>query len=364
MSEKRGGEERFVFAENEETRELQNEEVPVVNIMERAGFPAREEMRRSEIRGKDAVVRNFRPLREKDHPNIIFGIPHAGEYVPKEIVEGGRLTREGEGTLPMTDTGTPDIFTSNRIASAKFMAGRFFIDPNRAPDFTPQRELIAGQTPGRILWTEGIHFKPMYQKGREPTPEEIRRYATQFYLPYYRAMMEGLGVLVDRRQDPEQDRILVVDGHSFPPETEDMQQYFAYYGIKNADKLPLFILGNRDGESSDPDIMDAFKEALERNMERLSDNDKALIREQFTGNAWVGTNEPFPGVHNVGFWGGKEVGVHAIQVEANEAGYVDRDLESGQRKSVFSYNPEKMAIMQKVIERACLDIDPLLKRRK
>lgn len=348
--------EKFPYGDTKRRIELQEQPVIVYNVMERAGLPSREEMRRRELAGKDAVIKNFKPLQREDCPNVIFGAPHGGELVPREIQN--RLTSEGEETIVLTDLATPDIFRSEEIPGAEFMISRYITDPNRAPDFTPAGELAPGQIPGDILWKKGVRFGPLYKEGQEPTAEKIKEYAERFYLPYYNAMIGAIGTLLDRRKKP-QERILVVDGHSFPV-TNDMKPYFKHYGVSRPEGLPMFILGTRDGQSCDGDIAESFEEAIKKAFMSLSSAERELIGAGVKGGL-VGRDAPFKGVHNVRFWGAREEGVNAIQVECNDGAYMDRPAGGVQRE--FRYNEEKISIIRQIIESASLDVNQLLKAK-
>lgn len=354
--------EQFIYTENDERRELQEKEIPVVNFMQEQGVPSRESLRLEMLSGVESVETHFEPFREKEVSNVIYGLPHAGELAPKDIYD--RMTDEGRETLPLIDVGTPEIFRSQKIPSVETKMSRFIVDPNRAPDFTPDGQTVEGKPPGKILWKEGVRFGSMYQEGLEPDESEIKKLAEQFYLPYYNKMMAGIGMLTDRRSSPNQ-RVLVLDGHSFPI-TENMKSYFDHYKITDPEKLPLFILGTRDGESADSDIVEAFAESLDRNFKKLPFEQQELIRSIIKGDI-VGLNDYLKGVHNVKFYGARDQGVNAIQVECNELGYVDRDamqnMPGYQRWSSFRYNSEKMSILRGVIEQSALDIDPILKKK-
>ncbi|RJO59151.1 hypothetical protein C4546_03575 [Candidatus Parcubacteria bacterium] len=354
--------EDFHYLANEARREKQEQATSVINFMAEQGLPSQEVDPREMLSGNEAVETRFEPLRKKDPPNIIYGVPHAGEYAPKELYE--KMTDEGRETLTLIDPGTNRIFRSDKIASVETKMSRFIVDPNRAPDFTPDNQTVAGKPPGKILWKEGVRFGPMYQPGQEPNENEIQELAEKYYLPYYNAMMSGIGSLADRRES-QKERILVIDGHSFPI-TENMEAYFKHYQIAEPEKMPMFILGTRDGEACDADILEAFAEALEENFENLPFAQKELIKASIRGKI-VGTNEYLKGVHNVKFYGAREQGINAIQVECNESAYIDREEIPGksgyQRWASLKYNDEKMNILQGLIERSALAVNNLLKAK-
>lgn len=355
--------ENFVNMADEARREKQEQPMPVINFMEEQGLPSQEVTQKESLSGNEAVETHFEPLRQKDAPNIIYGVPHAGEYAPRDLY--GKMTDEGKETLPLIDPGTNRIFRSDKIASVETKMSRYIVDPNRAPDFTPDNQTVMGKPPGKILWKEGVNFGPMYKEGQEPTEEEIRELAEKYYLPYYNAMMAGIGSLTDRRESPDE-RILVIDGHSFPI-TENMKDYFEHYQISKPEEMPMFILGTRDGAGCDADIVEAFANALRENFDALPLEQKELIKGSIKGEV-VGINEYLKGVHNVKFYGARDQGVNAIQIECNESSYVDRelmpDMPGYQKWSTLKYNQEKMEIMQALIEKSALAVNPLLKAKK
>ena len=348
---------RFVFADTQRRIESREQLQPVYNVMEAVGLPSRLEMRKHEIRGEDAVTKGFRPLTQANCPNIVIGIPHAGENAPLEFKN--RLTEEGDRTLPLLDLGTPEIFKSEKIPWAQFGITRFVVDPNREPSFDIHKKPESGEAPGTILWKEGIDFGPIYKEGLEPTPEEIQSLAERYYLPYYNTIMGAVGTLSDRRTDATKQRVLILDGHSFPV-TGDLKPFYDHYGIENPEGLPMFITGTREGEGCDADIIDAFEQALQKNYNALSEEQRNLISKDVGGPLFV-RNHYMKGVHNVKFWGSnhEQYGINAIQLECNERAYMDRTDENSWGS--FSYNTERLGILHGLIEQTALDVDPLLK---
>jgi|SRR3989344_1788331 len=351
---------KFPFADNKSRLESRERLQRVYNVMETQGLPSRPDMRREMMTGEDAVVKDFKILADADCPNIVIGIPHAGENAPENLKS--RLTDEGNETFALLDLGTPEIFKSKKIPWAQFGITRFVVDPNREPLFDIDKKKEQGKPAGTILWTEGIRFGPVYKEGMKPTTEEAESLAERYYLPYYNTIMGAVGTLVDRRKDKVAERVLIIDGHSFPV-TKDAKHWYDHYGVPDQEKLPMFILGTRDGEGCDEDIIRAFEEALQKNYDALTEEEKNLISKEVGGPLFI-RNHYMKGVHNVKFWGAahKEYGISAIQIECNERSYVDRPLNANWRD--FAYNSQKQDIIHGLIEKTALDIDPLLKGKK
>lgn len=352
------GTESFIMADSEKRREEREKQTThVVNIRAQEGLPSRPEMPEGDITGNEAVTEHLEPLRRSDTAHVLVGIPHEGELVPEDLAD--RLTQEGRDTMIYTDVATRDVFGSSEIPHIGFGISRYVTDPNRVPDFelTPPKD--QGKAPGKILWREGIHFQPLYKKGDEPTPQEAYGMAEKFYLPYYRAMMGALGQMVDHRERPDKERVLVLDGHSFPI-NDDMRPYYEHYGIKDPENLPLFILGTRDDASCDPDILQEFSRLLRANFKSMPESDRKHLLERIPGGL-VGMNMPFKGVHNVRFWGQRDMGVSCIQMECNERGYSSGGDVSTRDEKV---DPERVQWMQELIEQTIRQMEPLLRGEK
>lgn len=345
---------RLVYSEDEEKgRKWEKEPIKIVNSLEQLGLPTLQHIEGEEITPREAVDIDTRGLRKKDNLNIVFGRPHAGELVPQVI--WGRTTDQGKKTLVTIDRGTTDIFKSEYIPSVGTKISRFIADPNRAPflEMDPKNPSV----PGKVLWYKGIFDENIYKEGKEPLEEEVRDLTERFYLPYYNYMMGMIGSLTDRRRN-RNERILVVDGHSFPI-SETLRVIYDRYGVKDPRELPLFIIGDGGGVSCDGDIMAFFREALEKNFRALDKKEQEALMKDIRGKV-VELNYPFKGVHNVLFFGQRKEGVNAIQLECNEGAFIN---EKDGNWYDFSYDHERIKIMQKLVEKTCRDTDPILKGR-
>jgi len=347
-----GSEERY--------NKWEKEPIKVVNAIETVakekGFKLPkplQQIKGSELTPNEAVDIDDKPLLDPNCPNIVFGRPHAGEYIPKDLYS--RSTDEAKKSLAMVDRGTDIVFKSENIPSVGTKISRLVVDPNRAPLLEAEIENPA--VLGKVLWYQGGFGEDMYEEGKEPTIEEVKEIVERFYLPYYNAMMGTIGSLADRRKN-EDERILVLDGHSFPT-SKDLQYVWNRYKIEKPEEMSLFIVGDREGESCDEDIREAFVEALENNFEELSDEEREKVLKNSKCKKIVGVNEYLKGVHNVQFYGQRKEGVNALQLELNENLYVD---ENGSYYDA-SYDEENLEIIKRLVEKTCLDIDPILKNK-
>ena len=172
-------------------------------------------------------------------------------------------------------------------------------------------------------------------------------------------MMGLIGSLADRRTDDQQ-RVLVIDGHSFPTHSS-LSRFYERDGISDFEKLPLFIIGNKDGQSCDDDITEAFIKSLKENFNSLSEEQQRALLQNISSEQLIGLNQPFKGVHNVQFFGQRQQGINSFQLELNESAYMDED-----RDDIYNsaYDEKRMNVLQRLIEKTCLDIDPILKQPK
>lgn len=352
----------FPYAGNAERyQKWEKEPVEVVNVLnlteKEKGYKlprAIQSFEGNELTPEQAVDIDNRALRNPDCPNIVFGRPHGGEYIPKSLLD--KIDREAYGTLAMIDRGTAEIFRSEKIPSVGTKISRLFVDPNRPP--LMDMDSGSAKAIGKVLWLKGIYGEDMYEAGKLPTEKEIEDLVERFYLPYYNGMMGTIGSLADRETNPGE-RILVVDGHSFPV-SNDFKKVWEHYEVKDITGMPLFIIGDREGTSCDPDIRQAFIQALENNFETLPEEQKKKLLKYSSSKRIIGVNEYMKGVHNVQFYGQKQEGVSSIQLELNESAYVD---EKDGNYYDASYNDDNLQIIKKLIEKTCLDVNPLLKNK-
>lgn len=343
----------------ESGKEKREQPMKVTNILEELNLPRLLDLEK-ELNGENVIDLDNKALEKENCPFIVYGRPHVGEYIPNEILE--KMNEGGKKISAILDRGTQEVFKTDDIPSVGFKISRFVVDMNRAPrlESSPENPL----TPGKVLWYEPaiddeneIDFKgKIYKEGQEPNGEEVQDLVEKFYLPYYNTMMGTIGSLTDRRESNDQ-RIFVIDGHSFPI-SENLDSYFESYGIKNSKELPLFILGDQDGEKCDEDIRESFAKSLEKRFYELPEKDQEFLLSKLKTNQIVGLNNPFKGVHNVSFYGAREQGINAIQLELNEAPLVD---EINGNWFNFSYNERGIKLIKSIVHKASMDVDHLLK---
>ncbi|KHO47092.1 MAG: hypothetical protein QT00_C0003G0014 [archaeon GW2011_AR5] len=347
---------KLSFAEDGKDKE--NDPMTVENVLKRLNLPTLLEGT-NELNSKTVVDVDTRALRQKECPLVIFGRPHVGEFVPTEILS--RMQEGGVKMSAMFDRGTQAIFKTEKVPSSGFKISRWVVDPNRAPD--PN---VKNAVPGHVLWKQPAIDKAgqlvldasIYEQGQEPSDEEIRNLVERFYIPYYNSLMSLVGAVADRRTTEKQ-RVLFLDGHSFPSIGRNFEAYYkSAYDLEDPGTLPLFILGDRSGTECDLDIREGFGKAIERQFAALSKEDQEFLTRNFRGEHLVGYNDPFKGVHNVMFFGEREKGVNALQLELNESMYT---TDTDDNWFQFNYEQRGLDLVRGILERASLDVDVLLK---
>lgn len=348
-----GFEEKFNYAGTEKRYEKwEKEPIPVVNTLKEFGIPSLQHEDRTELNPKEIVDVDDRALRNPECPNIVFGRPHAGEFVPKDIWE--RATEKGRKGFAVIDKGTEIIFKSEDIPSVGTKISRFVVDPNRGPllEMNPKNPL----TPGKVTWHKNLFGENIYREDKIPNQEEIKDLVERIYLPYYNGMMGVIGSITDRRKE-KNERILVIDGHSFPT-GKVWKPLYEKYDIEKPEDLPMFIIGDFDGQTCDEDITKAFVVALKKNFEDLNEEIRKDLTKDIHGEL-VGFNKPFKGVQNVQFYGQRNEGVNSFQLECNERAYTEV---TGEDSLNFEYKNENLKIVKKLIEKTCQDINSILKK--
>ncbi|TKB55295.1 MAG: N-formylglutamate deformylase, partial [Mesorhizobium sp.] len=160
---------------------------------------------------------------------------------------------------------------------------RTVIDVNRDPSGV---SLYPGQTTTGLCPTETFDGDPLYRKGEEPGPSEIDERREKFFVPYHSALQAE----IDRLRALH-GKIVVYDCHSI---RSVLPRLFE-------GKLPVFNLGTNDG---DPALQATVGQILAE-----------------TGESFV-VNGRFKGGWITRHFGQPQNGVHALQMELSNRGYL------------------------------------------
>lgn len=163
---------------------------------------------------------------------------------------------------------------------------RTVIDVNRDPSGV---SLYPGQTTTGLCPTETFDGDPLYKPGQEPTAAEIQARVETYFEPYHTALRIELARL--RVDHP---RVVLYDCHSI---RSVLPRLFE-------GRLPVFNLGTNDGKSADLHLHGRIADILAK-----------------TGESWV-VDGRFKGGWITREHGRPEKGVHALQMELSNRGYL------------------------------------------
>ncbi len=200
-------------------------------------------------------------------------------------------------------------FAQNQgISIIKANLSRWVVDLNRDPESTPlyhDGRLITSCTP-----TTDFYGNDLYKaKKFEPDATEKQRRLNQYYWPYYN-QLESL--LEERKK--QFGKVLLWDAHSIRHRVSTIQK----------DAFPDMILGDNEGKTAHPEIINTALKNLE------------------SGKFAVSHNTPFKGGHITRYFGKPKNNIHALQLEMNKILYMD--------DNEITYNKERAAGVIAVLE--------------
>ncbi|RJG43033.1 N-formylglutamate deformylase [Mesorhizobium sp. DCY119] len=191
---------------------------------------------------------------------------------------------------------------------------RTVIDVNRDPSGV---SLYPGQTTTGLCPTETFDGDPLYRIGEEPTPADIDRRRQTYFEPYHAALAAELKRL--RALHP---KVVLYDCHSIRsviPRLFDGE-------------LPVFNFGTNDGKSADPALQKLVTDIIAGG-----------------GKSWV-VNGRFKGGWITRHYGNPADGVHALQMELSNRGYMREPIGPvGPDNWPVPYDPDFAAPMRKTL---------------
>lgn len=221
---------------------------------------------------------------------LIISIPHAGTYVPDDIMAG--MTTEAR-TLPDTDWHVDTLYSFATILGASLLKGnysRYVIDLNRPPDDAP---LYPGMDTTGLCPQTLFNNNPIYQPGTEPDSTEVNRRIEQIWAPYHQCLGE---VISDK---------LVNHGYALLYEAHSIRSVIPrlFEG-----RLPDLNLGTADGKSASSDLENRLYEVCQ-------------AAESFSSTC----NGRFKGGYITRYYGQPGNGIHAVQLELTQCSYMNED---------------------------------------
>jgi N-formylglutamate deformylase len=254
-------------------------------------------------------MRDWLTVHEGSTP-LVIGLPHTGTDIPADI--------QARMTSPWLARKDADWWVDRLYDFAADMGAtlvrtaisRSVIDVNRDPSGA---SLYPGMTTTGLCPTETFDGEPLYRRGQEPDTAEIERRRATWFDPYHAILKEQIERL--RAQGP----VVLYDAHSIRSVVPRL-----FDG-----ELPQFNIGDNDGATCAPELTRAVANACAES--RLSQ----VVNGRFKGG-WTTRH-----------YGRPETGVHAIQMELADRGYIlDPAGPVSAENWPSSYEPERAAAMR------------------
>ncbi|WP_299171436.1 N-formylglutamate deformylase [uncultured Brevundimonas sp.] len=230
------------------------------------------------------MSRDWLTIHEGSAP-LVIGLPHTGTDIPDAV--------EARMTSPWLARKDADWWVDRLYDFAVDMGAttvrtamsRSLIDVNRDPSGA---SLYPGMTTTGLCPTETFDGEPLYRPGQEPDEAEIAERRATWFDPYHAALQAQIERL--RTGGP----VVLYDAHSIRSVVPRL-----FDG-----ELPQFNIGDNDGATCAPELTQAVEAAC-----------------AVSGSSLV-VNGRFKGGWTTRRYGRPENGVHAIQMELADRGYI------------------------------------------
>ena len=218
---------------------------------------------------------------------LVIGLPHTGTRIPEDaaggLVSAWLATRDADWWVHKlyafaTELGATLVRTD---------ISRTVIDVNRDPSGA---SLYPGMATTKLCPTMTFDADALYRSGREPDDAEIARRTETWFQPYHDALASELARL--RKVHP---MVVLYDAHSIRSRIPRL-----FDG-----ELPQFNIGTNSGRACSP----ALAQAVERIC--VGSGQSTILDGRFKGG-WTTRH-----------YGQPETGIHAIQMELADRGYMD-----------------------------------------
>ena len=230
------------------------------------------------------MSRDWLTIHEGSAP-LVIGLPHTGTDIPDAV--------EARMTSPWLARKDADWWVDRLYDFAVEMGAttvrtamsRSLIEVNRDPSGA---SLYPGMTTTGLCPTETFDGEPLYRPGQEPDEAEIAERRATWFDPYHAALQAQIERL--RIDGP----VVLYDAHSIRSVVPRL-----FDG-----ELPQFNIGDNDGATCAPELTQAVEAAC-----------------AVSGSSLV-VNGRFKGGWTTRRYGRPENGVHAIQMELADRGYI------------------------------------------
>lgn len=216
---------------------------------------------------------------------LVIGLPHTGTEIPEPI-----LARMASPWLARKDADwwvdrLYDFAVDLGATLVRTAVSRSVIDVNRDPSGV---SLYPGMTTTGLCPTETFDGEPLYRPGQTPDEAEIAERRATWFDPYHAALQAQIDRL--RSQGP----VVLYDAHSIRSVVPRL-----FDG-----ELPQFNIGDNGGVTCAPELTRAVEAAC------AASGDSLVVNGRFKGG-WTTRH-----------YGRPETGVHAIQMELADRGYM------------------------------------------
>lgn len=240
---------------------------------------------------------------------ILLSIPHCGTAFPDDLsIEFKKeLIRNPDDTDWFVDQLYAFVHTLG-ITTISGVYSRWVIDLNRHPQSKPlysDGRIITGLCPTTDFLGNNLYIDQRNQLTEEATNQRLEKY----YWPYHGALQKELEELKQKFG-----KVLLWDCHSIRQVVPTIQK----------EKFPDLILGDVDGTSASPGVIEMTSNQLE--------SSGFSFRHNF----------PFKGGYITRQYGRPSENIHALQLEMTKVNYMD--------DSETSFDPMRAARMQKVLQ--------------
>jgi N-formylglutamate deformylase len=219
---------------------------------------------------------------------MLLSMPHVGTDIPDEVAAHMAPCALAKAD---TDWHLSELYESaDRLGISTLAArwSRYVIDLNRPPENT---NLYPGLDTTGLCPVDTFGRESLYQEGRAPGQDEVRRRLERYWQPYHKQLRAELARLLALHG-----RVVLWDAHSI---ASRVPRFFE-------GRLPDLNFGTAEGQSCDPGLEQAVV-GVARAQERFS----------------IAVNGRFKGGHITRFYGQPNAGVHAIQLEMCQCLYMD-----------------------------------------
>ncbi len=256
-----------------------------------------------------------------DRVPILLSVPHCGVEFPEEIKSEYKksLIRSPDDTDWVVHQ-LYDFAPAMGITMIHAVYSRWVIDLNRDPQSKPL------YSDGRIITalcpTTTFFGEPIYNDEREEIGvEEVSRRVKLYYSPYHQKIQELLDELKGKFG-----RVLLWDCHSIRQEVPTIHK----------ERFPDLILGDADGTSASPGLIETAITSLE------------------SGGYGFSHNYPFKGGYITRYFGKPSENQHALQLEMTKVNYMD---DAGKKYDLTRANK-----MRKVLQRTLSNLTEIILR--